>query len=30
LLTRDLNFSRHDLDAVQEVTLDDIKRVAAT
>src|SRR5467141_643541 len=30
LLTRDLNFSRHYLDAVQRVTLDDIKRVAAT
>src|SRR3989440_7058615 len=30
LLTRDLNFSRHYLDAVQKVTLDDIKRVAAT
>src|SRR5438552_3265683 len=30
LLTRDLNFSRHYLDAVQTVTLDDIKRVAAT
>ena len=29
LLTRDLNFSRHYLDAVQKVTLDDIKRVAA-
>jgi zinc protease len=29
LLTRDLNFSRHYLDAIQEVTLDDIKRVAA-
>jgi zinc protease len=29
LLTRDLNFSRHYLDAVQNVTLDDIKRVAA-
>src|SRR5213082_3414595 len=28
LLTRDLNFSRHYLDAVQKVTLDDIKRVA--
>src|SRR5256884_1252073 len=30
LLTRDLNFSRHYLDAVQKVTLDEIKRVAAT
>src|SRR6266516_1643110 len=30
LLTRDLNFSRHYLDIVQKVTLDDIKRVAAT
>src|SRR6266404_2159490 len=30
LLTRDLNFSRHYLDAVQKVTLGDIKRVAAT
>src|SRR5213594_135504 len=30
LLARDLNFSRHYLDAVQKVTLDDIKRVAAT
>jgi len=30
LLTRDLNFSRHYLDAVQKVTLDDIRRVAAT
>src|SRR5438876_4412273 len=30
LLTRDLNFSRHYLDAVQKVTLEDIKRVAAT
>ncbi|HEU5312428.1 MAG TPA: pitrilysin family protein, partial [Candidatus Udaeobacter sp.] len=29
LLTRDLNFSRHYLDAVQKVSLDDIKRVAA-
>jgi zinc protease len=29
LLTRDLNFSRHYLDAVQKVTLDDVKRVAA-
>jgi zinc protease len=29
LLTRDLNFSRHYLDAVQKVTLDDIRRVAA-
>src|SRR5947199_8810749 len=29
LLTRDLNFSRHYLDAVQKVTLDDRKRVAA-
>src|SRR6201993_4111039 len=29
LLTRDLNFSRHYLDAAQNVTLDDIKRVAA-
>src|SRR5213594_3664062 len=29
LLTRDLNFSRHYLDAVQKVTLDDLKRVAA-
>ena len=30
LLTRDLNFSRHYLDAVQQVTLDDVKRVAKT
>jgi zinc protease len=30
LLTRDLNFSRDYLDAIQKVTLDDIKRVAAT
>ena len=30
LLTRNLNFSRDYLDAVQRVTLDDIKRVAAT
>src|SRR5438874_12016816 len=30
MLTRDLNFSRHYLDAVQKVTLDDIKRVAAS
>src|SRR5438132_8789793 len=30
LLTRDLNFSRHYLDAVHKVTLDYIKRVAAT
>ena len=29
LLTRDLNFSRHYLDAVQKVTLENIKRVAA-
>src|SRR6266705_3190531 len=29
LLTRDLNFSREYLDAVQKVTLDDVKRVAA-
>ena len=29
LLTRDLNFSRQYLDAVQKVTLDDVKRVAA-
>jgi zinc protease len=29
LLTRDLNFSRHYLDAVQKVTLEDVKRVAA-
>jgi len=29
LVTRDLNFSRHYLDAIQKVTLDDIKRVAA-
>src|SRR5947207_8414209 len=29
LLTRDLNFSREYLDAVQKVSLDDIKRVAA-
>ena len=29
LLTRDLNFSRHYLDAIQKVTLEDIKRVAA-
>src|SRR5256885_11292781 len=30
LFRSDLNFSRHYLDAVQKVTLDDIKRVAAT
>jgi zinc protease len=30
LLTRNLNFSRDYLDAVQKVTLDDIKRVAAS
>jgi len=30
LLTRDLNFSRHYLDAVQQVALDDVKRVAKT
>ncbi|MGZ5529946.1 MAG: M16 family metallopeptidase, partial [Limisphaerales bacterium] len=30
LLTRDLNFSRQYLDAVQKVTLDDVKRVAKT
>src|SRR5207247_7449883 len=30
LLTRNLNFSRDYLNAVQKVTLDDIKRVAAT
>src|SRR5881398_1899901 len=30
LLTSDLNFSRHYLDAVLKVTLEDIKRVAAT
>src|SRR5438445_2295083 len=30
LLTRDLNFSREYLDAIQKVTLDDIKRVAKT
>src|ERR1041385_8865323 len=30
LLTRNLNFSRDYLDAVQKVTLEDIKRVAAT
>jgi zinc protease len=30
LLTRDLNFSREYLDAVQKVTLEDIKRVAGT
>ncbi|PYK44404.1 MAG: hypothetical protein DME53_08575 [Verrucomicrobia bacterium] len=30
LLTRDLNFSRHYLDAVQQVTLDDVKGVAKT
>src|SRR6266487_3194341 len=30
LLTRDLNFSRHYLDAVQKVTLEDIKRVATS
>jgi zinc protease len=30
LLTRDLNFSRDYLDAVQKVTLEDIKRVAGT
>src|SRR5947207_10434487 len=30
LLTRDLNFSREYLDAVQKVTLDDVKRVAKT
>src|SRR5207302_8409608 len=29
LLTRNINFSRDYLDAVQKVTLDDIKRVAA-
>src|SRR5207237_10307650 len=29
LLTRNLNFSRDYLDAVQKVTLDDIKRIAA-
>ena len=29
LLTRDLNFSRQYLDAIQTVTLDDVKRVAA-
>lgn len=29
LLTRDLNFSRHYLDAVQKVTIDDVKNVAA-
>ncbi|HEX4696395.1 MAG TPA: pitrilysin family protein [Candidatus Udaeobacter sp.] len=29
LLTRDLNFSRQYLDAVQKVTLEDVKRVAA-
>src|ERR1700758_2209555 len=30
LLTRDLNFSREYLDAIQKVTLDDVKRVART
>src|SRR5437762_1555483 len=30
LLTRDLNFSREYLDAIQKVTLDDVKRVATT
>src|SRR5215468_3860566 len=30
LLTRDLNFSRQYLEAIQKVTLDDIKRVATT
>jgi zinc protease len=30
LLTRDLNFSRDYLDAIQRVTLDDVKRVART
>src|SRR5207248_10144763 len=30
LLTRNLNFSRDYLDAVQKLTLEDIKRVAAT
>src|SRR5438874_6231593 len=30
LLTRDLSFSRHYLDAVQKVSLDDVKRVAKT
>src|SRR5438034_440733 len=30
LLTRDLNFSREYLDAIQKVTLDDVKRVAKT
>src|SRR5881275_1181032 len=30
LLTHNLNFSRHYLDAIQKVTLDEIKRVAAT
>src|SRR5437879_2758027 len=30
LLTRDLNFSPHYLNAVQQVTLDDVKRVAKT
>src|SRR5437667_6940707 len=30
LLTRDLNFSRHYLDAVQKVTLEDVKSVAKT
>src|SRR4029078_11153388 len=28
LVTRDLNFSREYLDAIQKVTLDDVKRVA--
>ena len=30
LLTRNLNFSRDYLDAIQKVTLDDIRRVDAT
>src|SRR5207245_9641480 len=30
LLTRDLNFSREYLDAIQKVTLDDVKRIAKT
>ena len=30
LLTRDLNFSREYLDAIQKMTLDDVKRVAKT
>ena len=30
LLTRDLNFSREYLDAIQKVSLDDVKRVATT